>query len=443
MADASTLEKIVSLCKRRGYVFPGSEIYGGLNGTWDYGPLGVEMLRNIKNAWWHDNVTTRTDIVGLDAAILMNRNVWVASGHATAFVDPLIDCRTCKARFRADQIEESQCPRRPSKKPGDNTDCDLTEARHFNLMFKTFAGPVEESATEVFLRPETAQGIFVNFKNVLDSSRIKLPFGIAQQGKAFRNEITPKQFVFRSREFEQMEIEFFCRPETSLEWYQYWRTERFEWYQRLGMSTENLRLRDHDADELSFYSRGTSDVEYLYPWGWGELEGIAHRGDYDLTKHQEHSGKDMQYFDDETKEKFIPHVIEPSAGATRSFLAFLCEAYREEAVEGEVRTVLRLHPRLAPVKAAIFPLVKKDGMPDRAMAIYKDLQKHWNVFYDEKGAVGRRYRRQDEAGTPYCITVDGQTAEDGTVTVRDRDSMTQERIAGDQLKGYLFERLSS
>jgi glycyl-tRNA synthetase len=443
MADASTLEKIVSLCKRRGYVFPGSEIYGGLNGTWDYGPLGVEMLRNIKNAWWHDNVTTREDIVGLDAAILMNRNVWVASGHATAFVDPLIDCRTCKARFRADQIEESQCPRKPSKKPGETVECDLTEARHFNLMFKTFVGPVEENAHEVFLRPETAQGIFVNFKNVLDSSRIKLPFGIAQQGKAFRNEITPKQFVFRSREFEQMEIEFFCRPETSMEWYEYWRNERFDWYKRLGMTSENLRLREHDPEELSHYSRGTSDVEYLYPWGWGELEGIAHRGDYDLTKHQEHSGKDMQYFDDETKERFIPHVIEPSAGATRSFLAFLCEAYREEEVENEVRTVLRLHPRLAPIKAAVFPLVKKDGMPDRAMAIYKDLQKNWNVFYDEKGAVGRRYRRQDEAGTPYCITVDGQTAQDGTVTVRDRDSMTQERIAGDRLKSYLFERLSS
>jgi len=442
MAEQSTLEKIVSLCKRRGFVFPGSEIYGGLNGTWDYGPLGVELLRNIKNAWWHDNVITRDDIVGLDAAILMNRTVWEASGHATAFVDPLIDCRTCKARFRADQIEESQCPKRPSKRPGENTDCDLTEPRHFNLMFKTFVGPVEENAHEVFLRPETAQGIFVNFKNVVDSSRIKVPFGIAQVGKAFRNEITPKQFVFRSREFEQMEIEFFCHPDTSMEWYQYWRDERFDWYRRMGMTSENLRLREHDADELSFYSRGTSDIEYLYPWGWGELEGVAHRGNYDLGKHQEFSGKDQQYFDDETKEKYLPHVIEPSAGATRSFLAFLCEAFKEEQLEGEVRTVLQLHPRLAPVKAAVFPLVKKDGMPDRAMAIYKDLQKHWNVFYDEKGAVGRRYRRQDEAGTPYCLTVDGQTAEDGTVTVRERDSMQQQRIGSDKLLPYLLERLA-
>jgi glycyl-tRNA synthetase len=357
-------------------------------------------------------------------------------------VDPLIDCRTCKARFRADQIEESQCPKRPSKRPGENTECDLTEPRHFNLMFKTYVGPVAENATEVFLRPETAQGIFVNFKNVVDSSRIKVPFGIAQIGKAFRNEITPKQFVFRSREFEQMEIEFFCHPNTSMEWYQYWRDERFDWYRRMGMTSENLRLREHEADELSFYSRGTSDIEYLYPWGWGELEGVAHRGNYDLGKHQEFSGKDQQYFDDETKEKYLPHVIEPSAGATRSFLAFLCEAYKEEQLEGEVRTVLRLHPRLAPVKVAIFPLVKKDGMPERAMAIYKDLQKHWNVFYDEKGAVGRRYRRQDEAGTPYCLTIDGQTAEDGTVTVRERDSMKQERISADALLPYLFQRLA-
>ena len=447
MADSSTMEKLVSLCKRRGFIYPGSEIYGGLNGTWDYGPLGVELLRNIKGAWWHDNVTTRDDIVGVDAAILMNRTVWQASGHEDAFTDPLVDCKTCKGRFRADQIAESQCPKKPSKKPGEHSECQLTEARKFNLMFKTFVGPVEENAAMVYLRPETAQGIFVNFKNVCDSTRIKIPFGIAQIGKSFRNEITPKQFIFRSREFEQMEIEFFCHPDSGMEWYQKWRDARFQWYKDLGIQSDKLRLREHDKDELSHYSRATSDVEYLFPWGWGELEGIAHRGDYDLQQHQKFSGKDLSYFDDETKQRFIPHVIEPSAGATRSLLAFLCEAFCEDQAPNEkgqmeTRTVLRLHPRLAPIKAAVFPLVKKDGMPERAQAIYKALQKHFAVFYDEKGAVGRRYRRQDEAGTPFCITVDGQTTQDGTVTVRDRDSMKQLRIAGDALLGYLMERLT-
>ncbi|HEY8667354.1 MAG TPA: glycine--tRNA ligase, partial [Tepidisphaeraceae bacterium] len=320
-------------------------------------------------------------------------------------------------------------------------ECQLTEPRKFNLMFKTFVGPVEENATQTYLRPETAQGIFVNFKNVCDSTRIKVPFGIAQVGKSFRNEITPKQFIFRSREFEQMEIEFFCRPDSSAEWYRKWRDERFNWYQKLGLKGSNLRLREHEKEELAFYSVGTSDVEYQFPWGWGELEGIAHRGDYDLQQHIKHSGKDLSYFDDETKERFVPHVIEPSAGATRATLAFLCEAFAEEEVEGEMRTVLRLHPRLAPVKAAVFPLVKKDGMPETAMAIYKDLQKHFAVFYDEKGAVGRRYRRQDEAGTPFCITIDGQTAQDQTVTVRERDSMQQQRIASQQVLAYLLERL--
>lgn len=447
MADTTVMEKLVSLCKRRGFIFPGSEIYGGLNGTWDYGPLGVELLRNVKNAWWHDNVTSREDIVGLDSAILMQRTVWQASGHESNFTDPLVDCKTCKSRFRADQISESQCPRKPSKHPGEFAECQLTEARKFNLMFKTFVGPVEESATQVYLRPETAQGIFVNFKNVVDSTRIKIPFGIAQVGKSFRNEITPKQFIFRSREFEQMEIEFFCHPSSSAQWYQRWRDERFKWYQDLGLKGANLRLREHSADELSHYSQGTSDVEYLFPWGWGELEGIAHRGDYDLKQHMQFSGKDLTYFDDEKKERYIPHVIEPSAGATRSLLAFLCEAFAEETIADEetgkqdMRTVLRLHPRLAPVKAAVFPLVKKDGMPERATAIYKDLQKHFAVFYDEKGAVGRRYRRQDEAGTPFCITVDGQTAQDQTVTLRDRDSMKQERIGVDEVKGLLLEKL--
>ena len=443
MPDATVMEKLVSLCKRRGFIYPGSEIYGGLNGTWDYGPLGVELLRNVKNAWWHDNVTSRDDIVGLDAAILMNRTVWQASGHESNFTDPLVDCKACKARFRADQIAESQCPKKPSKHPGEFSECQLTEARKFNLMFKTFVGPVEENAQMVYLRPETAQGIFVNFKNVCDSTRIKVPFGIAQIGKAFRNEITPKQFIFRSREFEQMEIEFFCKPETSEEWYRKWRDERFAWYQELGLKGANLRLREHAKDELSHYSRGTSDVEYNFPWGWGELEGIAHRGDYDLKQHMQFSGKDLSYFDDETKERFVPHVIEPSAGATRSVLAFLCEAYAEEQVEGEMRTVMRFHPRLAPVKAAVFPLVKKDGMPEKATALYKDLKRHFNVFYDEKGAVGRRYRRQDEAGTPFCITIDGQTNEGQTVTIRERDSMKQDRMALDKVKSYLVEKLGA
>ena len=447
MAEPTKMEKIVSLCKRRGFIFQGSEIYGGLQGTWDYGPLGVELLRNIKNAWWQDNVTTREDILGLDSAILMHRTVWQASGHESNFTDPLVDCKCCKARFRADQIEESQCPRKPSKKPGEHHECQLTEARKFNLMFKTFVGPVEEDAQMVYLRPETAQGIFVNFKNVVDSSRIKVPFGIAQVGKSFRNEITPKQFIFRSREFEQMEIEFFCHPNTSEQWYATWRDARFQWYKDLGIKSDKLRLREHGQEELAFYSKGTSDVEYLFPWGWGELEGIAHRSDYDLQQHIKTSGKDLSYFDDESKERYVPHVIEPSAGATRSLLAFLCEAYTEDQApnekgEMESRTVLKFHPRLAPVKAAIFPLVKKDGMPETAMAIYKELQRHMNVFYDEKGAVGRRYRRQDEAGTPFCITVDGQTAQDQTVTIRERDSMKQERIGTNKLLAYLLERLA-
>ncbi len=447
MADTPLFERIVSLCKRRGFIFPGSELYGGLNGTWDYGPLGVELLRNIKNAWWHDTVTTREDIVGLDCAILMHRTVWQASGHEVNFTDPLVDCKTCKARFRADQLQESQCPRKPSKHPGEHQECQLTEVRKFNLMFKTFVGPVEENTTMVYLRPETAQGIFVNFKNVCDSTRVKIPFGVAQIGKSFRNEITPKQFIFRSREFEQMEIEFFCKPETSQEWYARWRDQRFQWYKELGIKSDKLRLREHSTEELSHYSQGTSDVEYLFPWGWGELEGIAHRADYDLKQHMQHSGKDLSYFDNETRERYIPHVIEPSAGVTRSLLAFLCEAYAEDQApdekgQMETRTVLRFHPRLAPIKVAVFPLVKKDGMPERAMALYKGLQKHMAAFYDEKGAVGRRYRRQDEAGTPFCVTIDGQTATDQSVTIRDRDSMKQERVHTDKVLPYLLERLT-
>ena len=478
MAETTVMEKLVSLCKRRGFIYPGSEIYGGLQGTWDYGPLGVELLRNIKNAWWHDNVTTREDVVGLDAAILMHRKVWQASGHEVAFTDPLVDCKACKARFRADQIAESACPRKPSKHPGEFAECQLTEPRKFNLMFKTFVGPVEEDADQVYLRPETAQGIFVNFKNVVDSTRIKVPFGIGQVGKSFRNEITPKQFIFRSREFEQMEIEFFCHPSESLAWYQYWRDRRYKWYLDLGLAGDRLRLRDHTPDELSHYSVGTADIEYAFPFlapgEFGELEGVAHRGDFDLRSHMEGklvhedpsdnksplvvekngegkprhrgSGKDMNYFDDQTKQRFIPHVIEPSAGADRATLAFLCQAYTEDEVPDESgkatkRVSLKLHPRLAPVKAAVFPLVKKDGMPEVAKEIYSALKPLMNVFYDEKGAVGRRYRRQDEIGTPFCVTVDGDTLKDGTVTIRDRDSLKQWRVKKDEVVSELCERL--
>jgi glycyl-tRNA synthetase len=437
------MDKLVSLCKRRGFIFPSSEIYGGINGFWDYGPLGVELKRNIKDAWWHDVVHARDDVVGLDCSIIMNPQVWVASGHVGGFSDPMVDCKTegCKGRFRADHIADLACPLKPSKPPGQFEKCQLTEARAFNLMFETNVGAVVEDANKAYLRPETAQGIFANFKNVVDTARVKLPFGIAQIGKSFRNEITPRNFIFRSREFEQMEIEFFCKPEEATEWYAYWRKERFNWYVRHGLQSDRLRLRDHDKDELAFYSTATADIEYSFPFGVSELEGVAHRGDYDLTQHMKHSGKDLSYFDEETKQRLVPHVIEPSAGADRATLAFLCEAYAEDEVGGESRTVLRFHPRLAPIKAAVFPLVKKDGMPERAEAIYRALKKQFNVSYDEKGAIGRRYRRQDEAGTPYCITVDGQTLTDGTVTLRDRDSCRQWRVAEgavlDTLRGLI------
>jgi glycyl-tRNA synthetase len=424
------MDKLVSLCKRRGFIFPSSEIYGGINGFWDYGPLGVELKRNIKDAWWHDNVRSRDDMVGLDCSIIMNPKVWEASGHVGGFTDPMVDCKTegCKGRFRADHLATSSCPLKPSKAPGQHDTCQLTEARAFNLMFETHVGALRDEASIAYLRPETAQGIFANFKNVLDTGRVKLPFGIAQAGKSFRNEITPRNFTFRSREFEQMEIEFFCKPEEATHWYAYWRKERFDWYVRHGLESDRLRLRDHDPDELAFYSTATADIEYSFPFGVSELEGIAHRGDYDLSQHMKASGKDLTYFDEETKQRFLPHVIEPSAGADRATLAFLCEAYTEDEVGGEARIVLKFHPRLAPIKAAVFPLVKKDGMPERAEAIYRELKRESNVFYDEKGAIGRRYRRQDEAGTPFCITVDGQTATDGTVTFRDRDSCRQWRV---------------
>ncbi|MEW6746691.1 MAG: glycine--tRNA ligase [Planctomycetota bacterium] len=434
------MDKLVSLCKRRGYIFQASEIYGGLNSCWDYGPLGVELKRNVKNAWWRSMVHERSDIVGIDSAILQHPRVWEASGHLEGFTDPLVDCKKCKRRFRADQLDQVQCPEEPKKHPGE---ChgELTEVRRFNLMFKTFMGPVEDSSAIVYLRPETAQGIFVNFLNVQSAARLKPPFGIAQIGKSFRNEITPGNYIFRTREFEQMEMEYFVLPSEWDKWFDYWRQERFDWYRRLGIDQEKLRLRHHDKSELAHYSNACSDVEYLFPFGWSELEGIASRTDFDLRRHSEFSGKDLSYFDDQTRERFYPFVIEPAAGVDRAALAFLCDAYREEDVRGETRVVLRLHKSLAPIKVAIFPLVKRDGMPEKAHQMEMELRRHFTTFYDEAGAIGRRYRRQDEVGTPYAVTVDGDTMKDGTVTLRDRDSMEQVRVPADRLIGIVQERL--
>ncbi len=532
------MDKLVSLCKRRGFLFQSSEIYGGLNGFWDYGPLGVELKRNIKEAWWRDMVTAHDDLstpagapssyemTGLDCTIIMHPQVWKCSGHYDLFHDFMVDCRESKRRYRHDQVcgrwlegkkgrvfiavEETDHAEADLQKRGlkflnlrgkdvDQLQWDgeivslttiedfesvlgpdakevgtLTTPREFNLMFKTFVGALSGEEGAAFLRPETAQGIFVNFKNVLDSTRVRVPFGIAQMGKSFRNEITPRNFTFRSREFEQMEIEFFCHPDKSHDWYQYWRDRRFRWYTELGLSGERLQLRDHDADELSHYSTGTADIEYAFPFlpagTFGELEGIAHRGDFDLRSHMEGkldpatnpleveknehgqpkwrgSGKDLTYRDDLSGEKFTPHVIEPSAGADRATLAFLCEAYSEDEAPDDkgkmqTRVVMKFHPRIAPIKAAIFPLVKKDGMPEMAKEVYRDLKQHFNVFYDEKGAVGRRYRRQDEAGTPYCVTIDGQSLTDQTVTVRDRDSLDQSRVKISDLAVELQQRLN-
>jgi glycyl-tRNA synthetase len=543
------MDKLVSLCKRRGFLFQSSEIYGGLNGFWDYGPLGVELKRNVKDAWWRDMVTGHDDLatlpgaptpyemVGLDCTIIMHPQVWKVSGHYDLFHDYMVDCRETKGRFRADHLycyavktpktDKAEANRigYVASTEGDGTrfaaglsnsfhkrldkafgmaglevetpaSCSfsalkgqeiaatlyfeasklgtLTEPREFNLMFESYAGAVKDDSNKVFLRPETAQGIFVNFKNVLDSTRVAVPFGIAQVGKSFRNEITPRNFTFRSREFEQMEIEFFCRPDASPQWYRYWRDRRYQWYVKHGLARERLQLREHEQDELSHYSCGTADIEYAFPFlqggEFGELEGIAHRGDFDLRSHMEGkltrnaegclelekdaegkpryrgSGKDLSYRDEATNERFVPHVIEPSAGADRATLAFLCEAYHEDRQPDEngklqERTVMRFHPRLAPIKAAVFPLVKKDGMPEVAQRIYRDLKPRFNVFYDEKGAVGRRYRRQDEAGTPYCITVDGQTLQDDTVTIRDRDSLEQWRVKADDVPDEIAKRL--
>ncbi|KUO59333.1 glycine--tRNA ligase [bacterium BRH_c32] len=470
------IEKIVSLAKRRGFVFQSSEIYGGLNGCWDYGPLGVELLNNVKSEWWK-SMTYREDIEGLDASILMHPKVWEASGHVENFTDPMIDCKQCKARFRVDTLTELindknkekalkelnvelgndsledkftsllednemaeklvallGCPQCGNK----NT---FTNPRKFNLMFKTFVGPVESTENTVFLRPETAQGIFVNFLNVVNSSRQKIPFGIAQIGKAFRNEINTKNFLFRTREFEQMEQQYFVKPGTDQEHYDNWKEIRINWFKNLGMTPEKLRFHDHPADKLAHYAKEATDIEYQFPFGWGEIEGIHNRTDFDLSRHEQFSGKSQKYFDEAAKEKYIPFIIETSAGASRSFMAFFVDAYYEEEVNGEVRSVLRFHPKLAPIKAAILPLVNKDGMPDVARKIEAELRPFVKVFYDDKGAIGRRYRRMDEAGTPFCITVDTQTMEDQTVTIRNRDTMEQIRISIDKVLGYILDKL--
>jgi glycyl-tRNA synthetase len=479
------MDKLVSLCKRRGFVYQSSEIYGGLNGAWDYGPLGVELLKNVKDEWWRE-MTFRTNIEGLDAAILMHPRTWEASGHVENFTDPMVDCRQCKARYRVDiLLEETSLKKKkealrelePQKYQGQQKDevieaeflkaaeaapnavlgalscpncgnkATFTEARTFNLMFKTYVGPVEDSGAVVYLRPETAQGIFVNFLNVQAASRQKIPFGIAQIGKAFRNEINTKNFLFRTREFEQMEMQFFVKPGSDDTWFDYWREQRFAWYVRLGMQQDKLQWHRHEPGKLAHYAKDAYDIEFLFPFGWGEIEGIHNRTDFDLGRHEQFSGKSMKYFDEESKEKYIPYIIETSAGASRSFMAFLVNAYHEEeapTAEGQMekRVVMRFHPRLAPIKAAVFPLVNRDGMPEIARQIEAGLRPHLRVFYDDSGAVGRRYRRQDEIGTPFCITVDSQTLTDQTVTVRERDAMTQERVASDRLLSYLTGRLA-
>lgn len=427
------MEKIVSLCRRRGFIFPSSEIYGGLSSCWDYGPLGVELKRNVKEAWWRAVVQERDDMVGLDASILMHPQVWVASGHVEGFTDPLVECKSCHLRWRSDELKGDRCPACGGE---------LTEPRLFNLMFKTFMGPVEDEASMVYLRPETAQGIFVNFSNVLNTTRKRLPFGIAQIGKTFRNEITTGNFIFRSREFEQMEMEFFVKPGTDGEWFNYWLGERLNWYVKLGIKKEHLRLREHAKEELAHYARCCSDVEYLFPMGWAELEGIANRGDFDLVRHATGSGKGLAYFDEETKENIVPYIIEPSAGVDRSVLAFLCDAYAEEPGKDEIRVLLHLHPALAPIKAAVLPLSRREPLVKLAKEIHADLRPCWMVGYDDAQSVGRRYRRQDEIGTPFCVTIDFQSLEDNQVTVRERDSMNQIRVPIAELKRTLQAKLA-
>jgi glycyl-tRNA synthetase len=430
-----TLETITNLAKKRGFAFQSSEIYGGLRSAYDYGPLGVELLRNVKEEWWRSMVQERSDVVGIDSAIIQARSVWQASGHEAGFTDPLVECRNCNSRHRLDRLND------PDKCPTCGMTGQFTEPREFNLMFRTHMGPVEEEENMVFLRPETAQGIFINYENVRRTNRLKLPFGIAQIGKSFRNEITPGQFVFRTREFEQMEMEYFTRPEEADEWFQYWLDQRLSWYVDLGMDPSHLRLRHHDTDELSHYSSSTADVEYLFPWGWDELEGIANRSDFDLRMHTEHSGVDLSYFDQESNERFLPYVIEPAAGATRATFAFLIDGYTEETVNDETRTVLKLHHRLAPYKVAVLPLSKKPELIEPAERLASELRGRWMVEVDVTQSIGRRYRRQDEIGTPFCVTVDFDSLEDGAATVRDRDTMAQDRVPMEKIVGYLAERL--
>ena len=434
--DLGLMEQVVNLCKRRGFVFPSSEIYGGFRSTYDYGPLGVLMLRNVKDAWWRTMVQLRDDVVGLDAAILSSPRIWEASGHLESFSDPLVDCKVCKERWRLDELED------PEACPSCGAHNSFTEARRFNLMFKTYVGPVEDDAGVAYLRPETAQGMFVNFLNVLQTARKRPPFGIAQIGKSFRNEITTGNFVFRTREFEQMELEYFVPPDQGEEWYRYWCEERLRWYQDLGIPAERLRLRPHEPEELSHYSSATSDVEFLFPWGWGELEGIANRTDYDLAKHSEASGEKLEYFDQGTGERYVPHVVEPAAGATRTMMSFLISAYDEDVVNGERRALLRLDHRLAPYKVAVLPLSKKDTLTPVARDVLHRIQPHFMCDYDETQSIGRRYRRQDEIGTPFCVTVDFDSLEDRAVTIRDRDTLEQVRVPVDALVGELQARLA-
>jgi glycyl-tRNA synthetase len=427
------MDKIVSLCKRRGFIFQSSEIYGGLGSCWDYGPMGVELKRNVKDAWWKAIVQERNDVVGIDTSIMMHPQVWAASGHVDSFTDPLVECKACHLRWRATEISDQRCPKCGGE---------LTEPRMFNLMFKTFMGPVEEEASTIYLRPETAQGIFVNFDNVVTTSRKKLPLGIAQIGKSFRNEITPGNFIFRTREFEHMELEYFVKPGTDEELLAYWVKERFDWYIALGIKKENLRLRQHGKDELAHYAKDCYDVEYLFPMGWSELEGVANRGDYDLTQHAKHSGRDLSYYDAESGERYVPYVIEPSAGVDRSFLAFLVDAYDDEEVEGETRTVLHLHPSLAPVTVAVLPLSRNEKLTPVAKEVHKELCRSFTTYYDDSQSIGRRYRRQDETGTPYCVTIDFESLEDNQVTIRERDSLAQIRVPVKGLEKTLQAKLS-
>ncbi len=447
-SSPDVLERLVSLCKRRGFIFQSSEIYGGTGSVWDYGPLGVELKRNIKDRWWRSMVHTRDDIEGLDAAILMHPRVWEASGHVGGFVDPLVECSNCKRRFRADDDRIKGEPGTPDVQcPSCGMKGTIGAPRQFNLMFKTFMGPVEDTASTVYLRPETAQGIYVNFLNVQQASRQRIPFGIAQIGKAFRNEITPGNFIFRTREFEQMEMQFFVEPDTDMKWFEYWKEQRLRWHESLGLQPERLRFHEHTKEELAHYARAAFDIEFDFggSLGFQEIEGVHNRGDFDLSRHQEFSGKKLDYFDQPNNRRYVPYVVETSVGADRTTLAVLVNAFREESVAGEDegRTVLAFHPAVAPIKAGVFPLVKKDGMPELATRIAADLRGWFPVFYDESGAIGRRYRRQDEVGTPFCVTVDGESVSDGTVTVRDRDTLKQDRVASDRLRDYILERIAA